>query len=138
MPELKAHEIEPLVRASCDARDQAYAPHSHFYVGAALLCLDGGIISGCNVENASYSLSLCAERGAAVSAVAQGHRAWRAIAIASVGGVSPCGACRQFLAEFGVDVPVIMVNVIDGQRRVRQLSQLLPDAFSPADLPEHA
>ncbi|QDT11674.1 cytidine deaminase [Planctomycetes bacterium K23_9] len=137
MPELKANEIEHLVRAAIEARDQAYAPHSHFYVGAALLIASGEIVAGCNVENASYSLSLCAERGAVVTAVAQGHRKWRGIAIASVGGVSPCGACRQFLAEFGLDLPVIMVDVIDGSRRVRQLAQLLPDAFDGSSLPIH-
>ena len=138
MPELKAQEVDQLVRAAIDARDQAYAPHSHFYVGAALLMGDGEVIGGCNVENASYSLSFCAERGAAVAAVARGYRSWRGIAIASVGGVSPCGACRQFLAEFGLDLPVIMVDVIDGTRQIKKLAQLLPDAFDASDLPSHA
>ncbi|MGB7342642.1 MAG: cytidine deaminase [Pirellulaceae bacterium] len=137
MPELKAHEVDHLVRAAIEARDQAYAPHSHFYVGAALLTHEGSIISGCNVENASYSLSLCAERGAVATAVAQGHRKFRGVAIASVGGVTPCGACRQFLAEFGLDLTVIMINVIDGQRRSRRLSLLLPEAFDGSSLPEH-
>jgi cytidine deaminase len=138
MPELKTHLIDKLVRSAIDARDQAYAPHSHFYVGAALLIENGEIVSGCNVENASYSLSICAERVAASTAVAMGHRSWRAIAIASVGGVMPCGACRQFLTEFGTDVTVILVDVIDGSRRTRKLSQLLPDAFDRSSLPSHA
>lgn len=138
MPELKTHFVEKLVRCAIDARDQAYAPHSHFYVGAALLNDNGEIISGCNVENASYSLSICAERVAASSAVAAGHRGWRAIAIASVGGVMPCGACRQFLSEFGTDMTVILVDVIDGSRQTRTLSQLLPDAFDRHSLPSHA
>jgi cytidine deaminase len=138
MPELKTHLIDKLVRFAIDARDQAYAPHSHFYVGAALLMENGEIVSGCNVENASYSLSICAERVAASTAVAMGHRSWRAIAIASVGGVMPCGACRQFLTEFGTDVTVILVDVIDGSRRTRKLSQLLPDAFDGSSLPSHA
>ncbi len=138
MPELKTHLIDKLVRSAIDARDQAYAPHSHFYVGAALLMENGEIVSGCNVENASYSLSICAERVAASTAVAMGHRSWRAIAIASVGGVMPCGACRQFLTEFGTDVTVILVDVIDGSRRTRKLSQLLPDAFDRSSLPSHA
>ena len=120
------------------ARDQAYAPHSHFYVGAALLMSDGEIVAGCNVENASYSMSLCAERVAASSAVAAGYRSWRAIAIASVGGVMPCGACRQFLSEFGTNIAVIVTDVIDGSRQVRKLSQLLPDAFDGSNLPSHA
>ena len=138
MLELKPDEIGRLVRAATDGRDQAYAPHSHFYVGAALLMADGKIVVGCNVENASYSLTLCAERVAASSAVAAGYRSWRAIAIASVGGVMPCGACRQFLSEFGNDIAVIAVDVIDGSKRIRRLSQLLPDAFDASSLPNHA
>lgn len=138
MTDLKTHQIEKLVRHAIDARDQAYAPHSHFYVGAALLLYDDRIIPGCNVENASYSLSVCAERVAASSAVAAGYRHWRAIAVASVGGVTPCGACRQFLAEFGLDITVIMVDVLDGSQRITKLSQLLPDAFDGSSLPSHA
>ncbi len=136
MQELKPHEIDRLTRAAIEARDQAYAPYSQFYVGAALLLPDDKIISGCNVENASYSLCICAERGAAAAAVAQGYREWRAVAIATVGGVSPCGACRQFLAEFGLDLQVVMVNVLDGARQSMLLSQLLPKAFDASDLPE--
>ena len=136
MSPLKSHEINRLIRAATEARDQAYAPHSHFYVGAALLMHDGEIVIGCNVENASYSMTLCAERVAAASAVAKGYRNWRAVAIASVGGVMPCGACRQFLAEFGVDIYVFVVDVIDGERRTRKLSQLLPEAFDNSSLPE--
>ena len=135
MPDPKPHEIDKLVQAAIRARDQAYAPHSHFYVGAAMLMEDGEIICGCNVENASYSMCLCAERVAAAAAVAQGYRAWRAIAIASVGGVPPCGACRQFLAEFGSNVLVLTVDVIDGSRKTWRLSQLLPDAFDASSLP---
>lgn len=134
MPELKSQEIDKLIHSATSARDQAYAPHSHFYVGASLLLEDGTIIAGCNVENASYSLSLCAERVAASTAVAAGYRKWRAVAIATVGGVTPCGACRQFLAEFGTDVTVILVDVINGTRKIRQLSQLLPDAFDGSNL----
>ncbi|QDT06659.1 Cytidine deaminase [Rubripirellula lacrimiformis] len=137
MLELKPHEVEQLVHSAINARDQAYAPHSHFYVGAAMLMDDGEIVCGCNVENASYSMCLCAERVAASSAVAAGYRKWRAIAIASVGGVSPCGACRQFLAEFGQTTTVIMVNVLDGSRKIRKLAQLLPDAFDASNLPSH-
>ena len=138
MPDLKPQDIDRLVRSAVESRDQAYAPHSHFYVGAALMADDGMIISGCNVENASYSLSLCAERVAASAAVASGHRSWRAMAIASVGGVMPCGACRQFLAEFGVDLTLIMIDVIDGSRTTRKLRQLLPEAFDASSLPSHA
>ncbi len=138
MVELKSKEIERLVQAATIARDQAYAPHSHFYVGAALLMDDGEIVVGCNVENASYSMCLCAERVAASCAIAKGYRSWRAIAIASVGGATPCGACRQFLAEFGTELQVITTDVIDGTRQLRKLSHLLPDAFTGQSLPSHA
>ena len=137
MPELKTQEIDRLAQSATLARDQAYAPHSHFYVGASLLMEDGEMVAGCNVENASYSLSICAERVAASAAIAAGYRKWRAIAIATVGGVTPCGACRQFLAEFGTDVTVIMVDVINGTKKIKKLSQLLPDAFDAASLPSH-
>lgn len=138
MPELKSQDIDRLVLAAIDARDQAYAPHSHFYVGSALLMHDGEIVVGCNVENASYSLTLCSERVAASTAVARGHRHWQAIAIASVGGVTPCGACRQFLAEFGSDLLIVCVDILDGSRKIKRLSQLLPDAFDGSSLPHHA
>lgn len=135
MIELKTREIDQLIRAAAEARDQAYAPHSHFYVGASLWIPGGEIVSGCNVENASYSLSICAERVATATAVTQGYREFQAIAIASVGGVSPCGACRQFLSEFGGDMQIIMSDVLTGARQIRKLSQLLPDAFDASSLP---
>lgn len=128
-------DIARLIQTAIAARDHAYAPHSHFYVGAALLMHDGRMIQGCNVENASYSLTQCAERVAVTSAVAAGYRDFRAVAIASVGGAMPCGACRQVLAEFGMDVFVYTIDVIDGDRQMRRLSDLLPDAFSTADIP---
>ncbi|MEM1228678.1 MAG: cytidine deaminase [Planctomycetota bacterium] len=129
-------EIQRLVSSAVNARDHAYAPHSHFYVGAALLMHGGTIVSGCNVENASYSLTQCAERTAVCSAVVKGYRSFRAVAIASVGGAMPCGACRQVLAEFGLDLLVITVDVIDGAQRTTSLARLLPDAFSPSDIPD--
>jgi cytidine deaminase len=135
MPELKPSEIDKLVHKAIDVRDQAYAPHSHFYVGASILVDSGETFAGCNVENASYSLCQCAERNAASAAVAGGHRDLRAVAIASIGGVTPCGACRQFLAEFNLDMTVIMVDVIDGSQKVRKLAQLLPEAFDESSLP---
>ena len=135
MTELKSHEIDQLIRAASEARDQAYAPHSHFYVGASLWIPGGEIVIGCNVENASYSLSICAERVATSTAVSRGFREFQAIAIASVGGVSPCGACRQFLSEFGGDMQVVMVDVLTGARQIRRLAQLLPDAFDASSLP---
>lgn len=134
MATLKPHEIDRLVQHALSARDQAYAPHSHFYVGAALMAADGDISIGCNVENASYGLTICAERTAAAASIASGHRQWRAIAVASVGGVTPCGACRQFLAEFGLNLTIVCVDVINSQRRQFVLSKLLPEAFDAAAL----
>lgn len=128
-------DVSRLVQAAIAARNHAYAPHSHFYVGAALLLHDGRIVEGCNVENASFSLTQCAERVAVTTTVASGYRNFRAIAIASVGGAMPCGACRQVLAEFGMDVFVYTVDVIDGEQQMRRLSDLLPDAFSTSDIP---
>ena len=102
---------QQLLTAAMGARRQAYAPYSKFLVGAALLTEDGQIISGCNVENASYGLTICAERNAVFTAVAQGHRKFQAIALATVGGATPCGACRQVLAEFCDDLPILIVDV---------------------------
>jgi cytidine deaminase len=122
---------QELVVAACDARQQAYAPYSRFPVGAAVQADDGPIVSGCNVENASYGLTVCAERVAVLAAVAAGHRKFVAIAVVSQGGVTPCGACRQVLAEFADDLVVLLVDA-DHPDRVREvkLSALLPERFS--------
>jgi len=138
MPKLSDRRIEQLALAAVDACGRAYAPYSRFEVGAAILMDDGQVIAGCNVENASYGLSICAERVAAAASVAAGYRKWRGVAIASIGGVPPCGACRQFLAEFGMDTPIILVNLIDGARSVCHLSELLPSSFGADDLPKPA
>jgi cytidine deaminase len=124
-----------LIRLALQAMQRAYAPYSHFHVGAALLTENGTLVLGCNVENCSYGLTICAERTAAVSAVAQGLSDWRAIAIASVGGVAPCGACRQFLAEFAPDLIILLVDST-GEKPVVTLSltELLPNSFTPARL----
>lgn len=127
--------LDRLIHAALSVRDRAYARYSQFQVGAALMTDDGEIIVGCNIENASYSLTLCAERVAAAAAVARGYRSWRTMVIASIGGVMPCGACRQFLAEFGNQTEILCVDVADGSRHVRQLVELLPDAFRSSDLP---
>lgn len=125
---LSADTLEALVQAALAARLRAHAPYSRFQVGAALWCAGGEIFPGCNVENVSYSLTLCAERVAASSAIAAAQHDWRAIVIASRGGVAPCGACRQFLAEFG-DLRIIMVDVESDRRREAWLSNLLPQAM---------
>ena len=124
-----------LAEEALRAMGRAYAPYSRFRVGAALLTQAGTTISGCNVENCSYGLTICAERTAAVTAVAQGQLDWKAIAIASVGGVAPCGACRQFLAEFAPTLTILMVDAI-GQRPtvITSLAELLPNCFTPQGL----
>lgn len=121
---------QQLVSHAIAAREQAYAPYSQFLVGAALLAESGPIITGCNVENASFGLTICAERNALFAAVAQGHRRFQAIAIATVGGAMPCGACRQVLAEFSADLAVLVVDV-DHPDLVTEttLAVLLPGRF---------
>ena len=118
-----------VIAAAREARERAYAPYSGFRVGAALEAADGAIFRGANVENASYGATICAERVAITSAVAAGERSFRAIAVASVGGVLPCGACRQFLAEFEPDLPVLLIDSERGSVERRDLHELLPCPF---------
>ncbi len=126
-------EVRRLVRTARAARRRAYAPYSHFLVGAAVLTGTGTIVPGCNVENASYGLSVCAERAAIHRAVAGGHRRLRAVAVATGPSVSmPCGACRQVMQEFGVRF--VIVTGDRGGARTFRLTELLAHPFSPADL----
>jgi len=130
---------ERLLAAAREAAERAYAPYSRFPVGAAVLTTDGSVITGCNVENASYGLTICAERVAAVSAIAAGHRSIVAVAVTAPRAtrVTPCGACRQVLNEFklpGQDL-VVILDGVDGPELV-PLSDLLPHAFGPRDLPD--
>ncbi len=122
-----------LVQAAREAREHAYAPYSHFRVGAALLTRSGRVFTGANVENASYGLSVCAERVAAFNAVAAGEREFEAIAVVTGNGVMPCGACRQVLAEFGPDMRIIVADA-EGNSRTYRLPDLLPGRFTPEDL----
>ena len=125
---------EELLKMAKKARENAYAPYSNFKVGAALMTKDGKVFTGANVENASYGLSMCAERVALFKAVSEGYREFEAIAVIADtdGPVSPCGACRQVLSEFG-DMDVIMANM-KGDVKVMKLSELLPESFTPEDL----
>ncbi|HXF58060.1 MAG TPA: cytidine deaminase [Actinomycetota bacterium] len=125
---------ELLVAAARAARERAYAPYSAFPVGAAVRT-DAGTFTGANVENASYGLSICAERVAAAAAVASGARRIEAVALVSAARTPtpPCGACRQFLYEFGAEMTVIS-EAASGARRAWRLSELLADGFGPDDL----
>ncbi len=126
---------EALLEMAKGAAGQAYAPYSGYRVGAAILCCeDGAVFTGCNVENASYGLTMCAERVAAGAAVAAGYRTLEAIAIYADGPEPPmpCGACRQVLAEFNPEMVVVASNG-KGSRSLR-LNELLPFSFGPAAL----
>ena len=114
---------------------QAYAPYSKFQVGAALLTKTGEIVPGCNVENASYGLTLCAERTAVASAVAQGHQDYFAVVVATNTSPpsSPCGVCRQVLHEFAPDLTVRLVNP-QGEQLTVSLGELLPMSFDKTEL----
>ncbi|MEQ1946034.1 MAG: cytidine deaminase [Bryobacteraceae bacterium] len=119
-----------LLQAALSARDQAHAPYSKFHVGAALEDITGRIHTGCNVENASYGLTVCAERNAIFKAVSEGVKEFRRIAVAAdtTPLTPPCGACRQVLVEFCHDLEVLLVNP-SGQSEVMRLKDLLPRAF---------
>lgn len=130
MPALDVSTKESLVRAALAARESAYAPYSRFRVGAAVLADDGRVFTGCNVENASYGLTVCAERNAVFHAVAEGVRRLMAVAVATGPGASMCGACRQVVREFADDLPVLHADE-SGAFRETTLSALLPDSFGP-------
>ena len=121
--------LEELISAAREVRENAYAPYSHFQVGAALRTASGRIFRGCNVENLSFGLTICAERAAVLAAVAAGETRFEAIAVVadSVQPVTPCGACRQVLAEFSLDLKVCSVN-LQGKRYESTIAELLPRA----------
>jgi len=131
-------ELAELVSSAVAARARAYAPYSQFLVGAAVRASDGRVFTGANVENASYGLSICAERSAVVSAINTGVRELSAIAVCTELSppAAPCGMCRQTLAEFASDCPVVLCGPhgLSGEVRVMRLRELLPHAFVPATL----
>ncbi len=124
--------VEDLIAQAQTARQRAYAPYSNLAVGAALLTCDGRVFTGCNVENASYGLTICAERVAVGKAISEGARDFAAIAIVSETGATPCGACRQVLVEFGV--AQVIVARPDGGYTIFGLAELLPHAFDKGHL----
>ena len=133
--ELTPEQRSMLVDAACQVRAWSYSPYSHYAVGAALLTASGRVYDGVNVENASFPLCICAERATIYKAVSHGEKEFIAIAVVTENGGSPCGACRQVMAEFGLDAVVI---IADSRGKIHQettVSELLPGAFTPADLP---
>lgn len=128
-------EYKKLISEAEKARKMAYTPYSKFKVGAAILSADGKIFTGCNIENASFGMSICAERVAIFKAISEGSTKFEAIAV--VGDTdkpcSPCGACRQVISEFGEDIPLIMAN-LKGDIKIKKIGELLPEAFGKRDL----
>jgi len=123
-----------LVQEAARARETAYAPYSHYHVGAAVLTGDGRVFTGCNVENAVYPLGLCAERVAIFKAVSEGYRDFEAIAVVTSNGGSPCGSCRQVMHEFAPEMTVFIADETGAMRRTT-VAELLPDSFGANDLP---
>ncbi|XP_028301911.1 cytidine deaminase-like [Gouania willdenowi] len=133
---LSQDTVKKVILQSQEAKKQAYCPYSKFRVGAALVTINNFVFTGCNVENACYNLGVCAERNAISKAVSEGHRRFKAIAIASDKSdqfISPCGGCRQFMREFGTDWDVYLTKV-DGSYKKMTVDELLPTAFGPEDL----
>ncbi len=123
-----------LLDAARAARLHAHAPFSHFLVGAALETADGQVVTGCNVENATYGLTICAERVAVFKAVSEGEREFSAIAVVTRDGGTPCGSCRQVLAEFSLDAQVLVANEAGEVTMEGSVLDLLPGAFGPENL----
>lgn len=137
-------DIRNLIEKAIEAREYSYSPYSHYKVGAALLTKSGKIYTGCNIENAAFSPTVCAERTAIFKAVSEGEREFEAIAI--VGGpngelketgdfTGPCGVCRQVLMEFGPDIKIISANSVD-EYFINTVADLTPKGFGPANLAE--
>ncbi len=126
---------QTLIRDAIDATRHAYIPYSHYPVGAALRARDGRIYAGCNIENASYPVTICAERVALVKAVSEGQRQFDAIAVVTSNGGSPCGMCRQMLYEFAPDLRVILARLDGTVVYEGILSEMLPRGFGPDSLP---
>ena len=135
MSALEPQLEQKLVQAAREAQTRAVAPYSRFPVGAALLVAGGEIIGGCNVENATYGLTICAERVALVKALSEGRRTFLALAVSADAALPtpPCGACRQLLWEYCGNIPVIMANA-DAITMRTSLGTLLPEAFGPENL----
>jgi cytidine deaminase len=134
MTKLTKQERQALIDLANEARRRAYAPYSNYPVGAALRTKSGRVFTGCNIENAAYPTGICAERVAIFKAVSEGELAFEVLAVVTPNGGSPCGGCRQVMAEFGLDA-LILIGDGDGHLvRETTVSALLPGAFTPEDL----
>ncbi len=126
---------QELGRLAAEMRSRSYIPYSHYAVGAALLAKDGRIFTGCNIENAAYPVTICAERTAIFKAVSEGARDFEAIAVATEDGQGyPCGSCRQVMAEFALDMDVMLADAAGNITVETSVSDLLPGAFTPKNL----
>lgn len=123
-----------LIELALEARRKAYAPYSNYQVGAALVTSSGKFFTGCNVENAAYPTGICAERVAIFKAVSEGEREFTALAVVTSNGGTPCGSCRQVMAEFGLETLVLIADTGGNLKQETTLSELLPGAFGPSDL----
>ena len=133
--QINEEQKETLIQAAMAVRRWAYVPYSHYPVGAAILTSSGKIYDGINVESAAFPTTMCAERVAIFKAVSEGERDFVAIAVVTDNAGSPCGGCRQVMAEFGLETIVL---IADGEGNINQettVSDLLPGAFTPKDLP---
>lgn len=132
--EIKEEMLGRLIESAQAVRHWAYAPYSHYQVGAALLTASGKIYDGVNVENAAYPSGICAERTAIFKAVSEGEREFIAIAVVTANGGTPCGSCRQVMAEFGLDTVVVIANAAGEITQRTSVRNLLPGAFTADSL----
>ncbi|KAF0110904.1 MAG: cytidine deaminase [Chloroflexi bacterium] len=123
-----------LIETAINARQWAYAPYSHYTVGASVLTASGKVYEGVNIENAAYPTSICAERVAIFKAVSEGEKEFTAIVVATENGGSPCGSCRQVMAEFGLATQVLIIDAGGKIHMESTVEGLLPGAFTPKDL----
>jgi cytidine deaminase len=127
--------IAEIVRLAREAREKAHAPYSHFKVGAALECEDGTPITGCNIENATLGLTMCAERVALFKAISEGHRKFRRVCVVTAANrpTPPCGSCRQLLWEFGGNLEILLADQ-EGLKETHRLADLFPHAFDGSNI----
>jgi cytidine deaminase len=131
---ITAEKRSELIEIAQTAYPNAYARYSNYSVGAALLAEDGRVFTGVNVENAVYPLTICAERAAVFNAVSEGARKFQAIAVVTEDGGFPCGSCRQVLAEFGLDIEVVVADLDGNIKKIATVAELLPDSFGVQNL----